>query len=168
MNVEASFDGLYDLSSFPAAFLRKSEVEVQKRCAQNRKRSKRRAIYCPHHGCYLDSVSQKYPLYTESAGELRSRGISRLSALMLVATHTAVPLVGEWLEAFWCSDCQETYWYYVQKVGDRNYELCRAPHTIWLQATGVLNPAGNPSVGEFTRRQSRAQAQVRDFAAVLR
>ncbi|WP_026079424.1 hypothetical protein [Spirulina subsalsa] len=136
---------------------------MQDRCVRNRKRSKRRAIFCPEHGCYLDSVSQKYTLYTESAGTLQSRGISRLSALLLVATHTAVPLVGEWLEAFWCQECQETRWYYVRKVGERAYEVQLAPRELWMQATGVIDPHGNPSVGEFTRRQARANSGVRDF-----
>nr|WP_237747905.1 hypothetical protein [Spirulina subsalsa] len=108
-------------------------------------------------------MSQKYTLYTESAGTLQSRGISRLSALLLVATHTAVPLVGEWLEAFWCQECQETRWYYVRKVGERAYEVQLAPRELWMQATGVIDPHGNPSVGEFTRRQARANSGVRDF-----
>ncbi|NEO82873.1 MAG: hypothetical protein F6J87_01235 [Spirulina sp. SIO3F2] len=139
---------------------------MQKRCTRNRKRSKRRAIFCPEHGCYLDSVSQKYPLYTESVGKLRSCGISRLSALMLVATRTAVPLVGEWLEAFWCSDCQQTYWYHVQRVGDREYKIHPAPQQLWSQVSGVIHPSGNPSVGEFTRRQARLGAKIRDFQSV--
>ncbi|WP_139276732.1 hypothetical protein [Spirulina major] len=139
---------------------------MQKRCARNRKRSKRRAIYCPHHGCYLDSVSQKYSLYTESAGTLQSRGICRLSALLLVATHTAVPLVGEWLEAFWCPECQESTWYYVRQGSDRTHEIQSAPRELWMQATGVINATGNPSVGEFTRRQARARSGVRDFGMV--
>jgi hypothetical protein len=81
------------------------------RCDRNRKRSKRRAIYCPIHGRYLNSVSQKYYLYADRPGQLQQRGIRRLKALMLVAKHTAVPLKDEWLEAFWCEDCQQTKWY---------------------------------------------------------
>lgn len=73
---------------------------------------------------------------------------------MLVASKTAVPLEGEWLEAFWCSECQQSRWYHVRKV-DRNYEISPAPPELWQQATGVINPQGNPSVGEFTRKQSR-------------
>ncbi|WP_265266429.1 hypothetical protein [Spirulina subsalsa] len=113
-------------------------------------------------------MSQKYTLYTESPGTLQSRGISRLSALMLVASHTAVPLVGEWLEAFWCNECQETRWYYVRKVGERVYEVQLAPRELWMQATGVINPEGNPSVGEFTRRQARAaNSGIRDFRLMV-
>jgi len=141
------------------------EVEVQDTYVRNRKRSKRRGIYCPHHGCYLDSVSQKYPLYTESAEKLRSRGVNRLAALMLVASQTAVRLDGEWIEAFWCGMCQETRWYYVRRE-ERGYELVLAPRGLWEQAVGVINPEGNPSVGEFTRRQARARSGVRDFGMV--
>ena len=89
------------------------EAELQRRCDRNRKRSKRRAIYCPAHGCYLDSVSQKHSLFAHKPEQLQQRGIGRMSALLLIASDTAVSLPGEWLEAFWCTECQETKWYYV-------------------------------------------------------
>ena len=127
---------------------------MQRRCDRNRNRSKRRAIYCPVHGCHINSMSQKYGLFAERAGQLQQRGVKRREALMLVAAKTAVPLEGEWLEAFWCEECQETKWYHVCK---RNsvYDLSLAPPELWQQATGVSHPQQNPSVGEFTTRQSR-------------
>lgn len=139
-------------------------AEVQRRCDRNRKRSKRRAIYCPIHGCYIDSMSQKYGLFAEQPGQLQQRGINRREALMLVAAKTAVPLDGEWLEAFWCEECQETKWYHVCKC-DSNYELSLAPPELWQQATGVMHPNGNPSVGEFTSRHSRMMSHrsIQDF-----
>ncbi len=100
------------------------------------------------------SVSQKFSLYSDRAEQLQERGIARRNALMLVATRTTVLLTGEWLEAFWCDECQQTHWYHVRKVANR-YECDRAPSELWQQAIGVVNPQGNPSVGEFTRRQSR-------------
>jgi len=135
---------------------------MQRRCTRNRKRSQRRAIYCPHHGCHLDSVSQKYALYTESPQRLTAKGMTRLSALMLVANCSTVLLEGEWLEAFWCPQCQSSNWYHVQKVGERGYRVQLAPPGLWRQATGVIHPRGNPSVGDFTRRQARARG-IRDF-----
>ena len=128
---------------------------MQRRCDRNRKRSKRRAIYCPIHGCHLDSVSQKYSMFADTAGQLQQRGISRQNARMLVANQTAVSLGGEWLEAFWCTQCQETKWYHVQKRDAQTYNVSVAPIELWQQAIGVINPEGNPSVGEFTRRQAR-------------
>ncbi|AOY84611.2 hypothetical protein BJP36_10535 [Moorena producens JHB] len=96
------------------------------------------------------------------------RGLKRKYALMLIASQTAVPLEGEWLEAFWCSQCQETQWYHVCKTGDRTYNLSLAPDQLWQQVTGVMDPQGNPSVGEFTRRQSRRIGfqGVKDFGAI--
>ncbi|NET01110.1 MAG: hypothetical protein F6K61_11165 [Sphaerospermopsis sp. SIO1G1] len=127
---------------------------MQRRCDRNRKRSKRRAMYCPVHGCYMDSMSQKYNLFAEQAGQLQQRGIRRREALILVAAKTAVPLEGEWLEAFWCQHCQETKWYHVRKR-ESVYELSLAPAELWQQATGVINPHRNPTVSEFTFRQAQ-------------
>lgn len=137
---------------------------MQKRCDRNRKRSKRRAIYCPVHSCYMDSMSQKHSLFTEQAGQLQQRGIRRREALMLVAAKTAVPLEGEWLEAFWCKHCQETKWYHVRKK-ESVYELSLAPAELWQQATGVINPHRNPTVSEFTFRQAQVVGgnNVKDF-----
>jgi hypothetical protein len=130
------------------------EVELQNQCVRNRKRSKRRAIYCPIHGCYLDSVSQKHTLFADRADQLQQRGVARKNALLLVASKTTVPLEGEWLEAFWCDECQATHWYHVTKIGT-SYGVAIAPPELWQYANNVIQAQGNPSVGEFTRRQSR-------------
>jgi len=152
------FDGRFDLSLSNATFLCvKSfyqEVELQRRCDRNRKRSKRRAIYCPIHGCHVDSASPKYSLFAQRVGQLQQRGIGRKNALMLLADRTAVALEGEWLECFWCDQCQQTKWYHVRKR-ENSYEVRIAPTELWQQATGVINPEGNPTVSEFTRRQAR-------------
>ncbi len=144
------------------------EAGVQRRCDRNRKRSKRRSIYCPVHGCHLDSVSQKYNLFADNPGQLQQRGIRRRNALILVASKTAVPLEGEWLEAFWCEQCQEKKWYHVRKRDRTNYDLSLAPPELWQQAMGVINAQGNPSVGEFTRRQAKMVGfqGVKDFRFV--
>lgn len=161
--LELGFDGRSDLGPSAVTFCiclyrLPTEVVLQRRCDRNRKRSKRRAIYCPIHGCYLDSVSQKHALYADRADQLQQRGMNRRHALMLVASQTAVPLEGEWLEAFWCPECEETKWYHIRKrdcEGRSLYEVMPAPRELWQQATGLIHPHGNPSVGEFTKRQSR-------------
>jgi hypothetical protein len=141
------------------------EVELQRRCDRNRKRSKRRNIYCPVHSCYLHSMSQKYQLFADQAGQLQQRGMSRRSALILVATQTTVTIEREWLEAFWCDRCQQTKWYHVCKRGDRIYELALAPRELWQQVAGVIASQGNPSVGEFTRRHAKllGYQSIKDF-----
>lgn len=132
----------------------KESVKLQRRCDRNRKRSKRRAIYCPVHQCYLDSVSQKHSLFAEHAGQLQHRGMSRQKALVLLSSRTTVAIEGEWLEAFWCNQCQETKWYHVRKLED-TYKVSAAPPSLWQQAIGVANTNGNPSVSEFTQRNAR-------------
>ncbi len=131
------------------------EAEVQNKCVKKRTRSKRRSIYCPLHGCYLDSASKKYYLFADEPEQLQARGIGRAAARTLIDYHTTVSMSGEWLEAFWCECCQATQWYYVCKKGERSYELAIAPRELWQRVTGVVHPNGNPSVGEFTRTQAR-------------
>jgi hypothetical protein len=119
-------------------------------------------------------VSQKYRLYTDRPGQLQQRGISRRNALMLVANQSAVLLPNEWLEAFWCEECQGSRWYHVRKKEGENssraatYDLSIAPPELWQQASGLIDPRGNASVGEFTRRQARMSSdrQIKDFSFV--
>jgi hypothetical protein len=51
---------------------------MKKRCDRNRKRSKRRAIYCPIHGCYLDSASRKYTIYADKVHHLQQHGVGNI------------------------------------------------------------------------------------------
>ncbi|BAU11444.1 hypothetical protein LEP3755_19380 [Leptolyngbya sp. NIES-3755] len=74
---------------------------------------------------------------------------------MLVATQNTVLLSGEWLEAFWCDECQSTEWYHVRRLEGNHYQISLAPAELWQQAIGVMHPTGNPSVGEFTKQQAR-------------
>lgn len=144
---------------------------MQRRCDRNRKRAKRRAIFCPIHDCYLDSVSRKHSLFADCAGQLQQRGMNRRDALMLVANQTTVSLPGEWLEAFWCPECEEPKWYHIRKRdrdGRALYEVMSVSIELWQQAAGLIDPQGNPSVGEFTRRQSRLTRfqGIKDFRFV--
>lgn len=125
-----------------------------KRCNRNRNRSKRRAIYCPIHECHIDSVSQKYTLFADRAGQLQERGMSRRNAMILLQKNTTVLLQGEWLEAFWCEKCQQTKWYRIRKIEGCRYMVSIAPKELWVQVDGVAYPLGNASVGEFTRRKA--------------
>jgi hypothetical protein len=74
-------------------------------------------------------------------------------------------LQDEWIEAFWCDECQETRWYHVKKI-DSTYQVTLAPVHLWQTASGVLDPNGNPSVSEFTRKQARVGLKVKDFRLV--
>jgi hypothetical protein len=124
------------------------------RCDRNRKRSKRRPIFCPTHSCYLDSISQKHALFADQVEQLRDRGISRKTSHMLLENRTTISLTGEWLEEFWCPECQCRAWYHVQRQ-DSLYKVARPPQELWQQAAGVIDPVGNSSVGEFTRNSAK-------------
>ena len=136
------------------------ELKSKRRCDRNRNRSKRRTIFCPIDQSLMDSVSSKYSLYADKAEHLQQRGLSRRKALSLMANQTTVRLEGEWLEAFWCPLCQQRNWFHVHKLSQSSHSqsshsLSFAPGELWQQVSGVIYPHGNPSVSEFSRRQSR-------------
>ncbi|UFP96157.1 hypothetical protein [Gloeobacter morelensis] len=109
---------------------------MQKRCERNRRRTQPggRRIKCPVHGCYAASVSQKRPLYYD------------------VATGPAPQRT--WLEAFWCTECQQSTWYQVRKL-DNHHELSPVAPGVWQRTTGTADPSrGNPSVSQFTQREA--------------
>jgi hypothetical protein len=134
-------------------------MQVQRQ--RNRKRSQRRAIHCPLHGCYLDSVSRKYHLYADQVEQLEQRGFARRQATLAITHRRTIPLQGEWLEEFWCEQCQKTEWYHVRRfeadVTHRAavYQVSPVPPELWQQVTGAIDARGNPSVSEFTLSQSR-------------
>ncbi|MEL6160821.1 MAG: hypothetical protein AAFR18_16565 [Cyanobacteria bacterium J06627_32] len=113
-------------------------------------------------------MSQKHRLYADKAEHLRERGMGRKVSLMVMASHTTVALDGEWLEAFWCEECQQNEWYWVKRSEAGEYSLHKVPHDLWQQAQGVILANGNPTVSEFTRRQSRRMSYqgAKDFAAI--
>ena len=139
-------------------------MEIQKQ--RKRKRSKRRAIYCPTHGCYIDSVSQKHRLYADTAEQLRERGMGRKTSLRVMSSYTTVPLEGEWLEAFWCCECQQNEWYWVKRSVEGHYQMSTIPANLWERAQGVILADGNPTVSQFTRRHSRQTTYrgMKDFS----
>lgn len=144
---------------------------MQNKSVRNRNRSKRREIFCPLHRCLIDSVSKKFSLFADQAEQLQSRGVSRVNAITLIASQRTVHLSGEWVEAFWCDVCQKTEWYHIRRVESgvshraNAYEVSPIPQELWKQVMGTIDPAGNASVGEFTKRQSRMVGfnGVKDF-----
>ncbi|MCU0548142.1 MAG: hypothetical protein MUC48_02225 [Leptolyngbya sp. Prado105] len=117
-------------------------------------------------------MSQKYPLYADRVEQLQKRGVGRRQAMSAIAAQPAVPLTGEWLESFWCDECQASSWYYVRKLEKQGsqragYDLSIVPPELWQRVTGVIHPEGNPSVGEFTRKQARmVSGKVKEFGFV--
>jgi hypothetical protein len=126
--------------------------------ARNRKRPRAggRQICCPVHGCRIESVSQKHPLFAETREQLREHGVSGRQAALLLRGGVA-PLQNVWLEAFWCSECQQSRWYRVHKL-EGEYHVIEAQVELWKRSIGTIDPnCSNPSVGEFTRREARGK-----------
>jgi hypothetical protein len=125
---------------------------------RTRQRSKRREIHCPlHPEERIFSVSSKYHLYLTDVGQIITRGLSKRKAdELLVAYKHVLPLSDEWIECFWCEDCQASNWWYVKRLNRLQHELSSVPRELWEQATGVIRAEGNPTVSEFSRRQARA------------
>lgn len=125
---------------------------------RTRQRSKRREIHCPRHPEErIFSVSGKYHLYLTDVGQIVIRGLSKRKADELLAAYKRVlPLSDEWIECFWCEDCQASSWWHVKRLNRLQHELNPVPRELWEQATGVIRAEGNPTVSEFSRRQARA------------
>lgn len=135
---------------------------MQRRCERNRRRSHRRDIRCPLHGCLIESVSQKYPLHAENPEQLLEQGIGGCRAARALLGRGAVGLENLWLEAFWCPECQQTDWYQVKKC-TQGYVLAAVPPQLWKQAGSTCDPSrGNPSVSVFTLRISKGPAPARE------
>lgn len=148
-------------------------IHVNPSQKRNRSRSQRRAIFCPIHGCYIDSVSQKYSLFADHVQQLQDRGISKRHASLLLSDSTTVSLTGEWVESFWCDDCQKTEWYHVKRStvlgkSQSQYDVLPVSPEVWQHMSGVMDVHGNPSVSAFTLRHSRMMQSnaIKDFAFV--
>ena len=145
---------------------------MTEKARRNRKRSQRRQIFCPVHHGYLESVSPKHSLFADCTEHLREAGFGQMTATLLMAEYTTVSLNGQWLEKFWCDDCGTAEWYRVERYqqdgrGAARYHLSLAARELWERVAGVTHPDGNPSVGEFTRKQSKARSMTKDFGFVM-
>jgi hypothetical protein len=132
--------------------------ELGEQTQRSRRRPRRRELFCPSHPEQkLISVSGKHHLYLTDVGQLVIRGLSRKKAdEILAAFNHVLPLNDEWLECFWCDDCQNSVWWHVKRKDRLSHSLHPAPRELWEQATGVIRPEGNPTISEFSRRHARA------------
>jgi hypothetical protein len=133
------------------------QQQAQPRSQRNRKRpgAGGRRLQCPIDGCTLESVSQKYRLYADSVAQLQQNGLSKRQASLAMTVHSAILLESTWIEAFWCPACEAVSWYQVRKQ-DETFSLSPVNDSAWLRSIGTTDPRlGNPSVSEFSRRQSR-------------
>ncbi|MGB3292872.1 MAG: hypothetical protein WBB01_07800 [Phormidesmis sp.] len=98
-------------------------TQKQKRAARNRKRSKRRAILCPVHTCHLESRSPKYKLSVEQIRQLTAQATIDTGTEADNQKQLREVLQAEWIETFWCAECQQQGWYHIREVSPRCYKV---------------------------------------------
>lgn len=108
-------------------------IRKQKCSTRNRKRSKRRAIFCPIHLGYLESRSPKYKV---PACQEKDDDAVQIDG----AADEAAPFLCEWVESFWCPECQVKSWYHVKESLPRCYEVVLASADLCQQ---VFNAASS-------------------------
>ncbi|MFP4135331.1 MAG: hypothetical protein ACLFQP_12395 [Halothece sp.] len=99
-------------------------------------------------------MSQKYPIYADRPEHLQEQGMTKKTATLVLATRTAVR-TNVWVEAFWCRECEAVTWYLVRKTDDRAFEVSPVPRGLWERMEGAIDPFGNPTVSEFTRKEAK-------------
>ena len=126
------------------------------------RRPRRRQVLCPIHPEEpLISVSPKHMLYITDSGPLVLAGIGKHRANeILEAYNHALSIGNEWLECFWCDRCQASKWWHVTRRDRIIHELTPINRELWERASGVIRPEGNPTVGEFTRKNARANGVI--------
>ncbi|MBW4589687.1 hypothetical protein G7B40_030940 [Aetokthonos hydrillicola Thurmond2011] len=119
-----------------------------------RRRPKRRGIFCLNHPeTYLESRSRKLRLFAIEEGQLSAKSRRKGSIQKVLASNGAQVLPGEWLEQFWCPQCQVTAWYHVTQK-EQNFAVSPALSSFWKQVSGVSWPGQNPTVSQYSQNQA--------------
>lgn len=100
-----------------------NHLSTTKRSGRNRKRSKRRSIFCPTHSCYLESESPKYRLSDLEAQNNHDKERLAEFLLSLSETQNSENIQATWVEAFWCPQCEKKRWYHITETGLRCYDV---------------------------------------------
>ncbi len=119
-----------------------------------RRRSKKRGIFClVHPQVFLESRSRKLRLFAIEEGQLSAKSKRKGSIQKVLASNGAQVIQGEWLEQFWCCECNSTAWYHVTQ-SEQNFILSPALSSLWKQVTGVGWPGHNPTVSQYSQKQA--------------
>ena len=101
--------------------------------SRNRKRSKRRAIYCKIHNCYLQSESPKYR--TDLLGVKDTQTKKKLSEVLLFLSEESVSedVRVAWIELFWCPQCEKRRWYHVMRKDSCSYRVTALSDSLCME-----------------------------------
>ena len=122
---------------------------------RKRKRNYRRNISCPINDCHIQSTGEKYRLTTlyEDIPTFTQQERSRDNIIYLTAAKIPCYLEDEWLECFWCSECNKNNFYHVKKWRNGSYQaLPPIATSAWNRAVGVAYPEGIPGISQYSQR----------------
>ncbi len=133
-----------------------SQFESRKR----RRYPSRRELRCPLHGCYLDSCNIRYDLMVNKKGKLEVVDPRKRGKPKRKVTLKGIIVDDQWLEMCFCPECQKSNLYHVIHLKGCFYEVQFTPFRLWKSVMGGIDPRGNPSVSEFSLRNSRGSRVI--------
>ena len=126
------------------------------------RRTKRRELFCPAHPEQrIEGNGQKFYLHLLSPQQLEQRGISAKRAQLIINAYPVLVLSNEWLEELYCPKCGRLEWCHVTKHDRVLHTVRWAPRELWEQVAHVDPVVANPSVSQFTRRESQRHRHKR-------
>jgi len=126
------------------------------------RRPQRRQLCCPAHPEQrIEGNGKKYFLHLLTPEQLKARGMADKTAKLVIQAYPVLVLSNEWLEELFCPACGSSRWCHVIKHDRVEHTVRWAPRDLWEQVAHVDPVVANPTVSEFTRRESRRLNQKR-------
>jgi hypothetical protein len=126
------------------------------------RRPKKRELWCPAHPEQrIEGNGKKYFLHLLTPEQLKARGMPDKKAKLVIHAYPVLVLSNEWLEELFCPQCGTSTWCHVTKHDRIKHTVRWAPRDLWMQVAHVDPVVANPTVSEFTRRESRRHSRKR-------
>ena len=126
------------------------------------RRPKKRELWCPAHPEQrIEGNGKKYFLHLLKPEQLKARGMPDKKAKLVIDAYPVLVLSNEWLEELFCPQCGTSTWCHVIKHDRVQHTVRWAPRDLWMQVAHVDPVVANPTVSEFTRRESRRHSYKR-------
>ncbi|CAK6696797.1 hypothetical protein [Synechococcus sp. CBW1107] len=139
-----------------------SPVNQDQAPKRRRTRPLQRQLFCPAHPQErLFGVGRKYFLHLLTPEQLKQRGMSDRKAKLVIQAYPVLVLSNEWLEELFCGCCGTSRWCHVTKHDRVRHTVRWAPRELWEQVAHVDPVVANPSVSQFSQRESRRHRRRR-------